>query len=305
MDMQNSTCIDMGTTIIKPLHASMFASGIREDLYDMAKNVMSIGNKKYTMELFNENADYDTNSNKALNKNIKLNFLYALYKSTTDNLGLFKTVMVGLPAKQWEKDSVVQQYKDVLTPTDSVVVGVNGLDKEIYIEDIIVVPEDSPAYYAKETQNERFNGDRVLLVGIGSFNSNQYLFENDEYIDFDSNEKGCLKVFQKMASEINAEYNTDIKTEQIYNVLTKGLFINGERVPIASIIDEIGYEFAKDFYRTIKLRWDIKTIPYVELCGGGSIVLNKYLKEYIPHLELLPNAQTIAVKGMEELLRMC
>jgi hypothetical protein len=295
----------MGTTIIKPLHAPMFASGIREDLYDMAKNVMMIGNKKYTMELFNENADYDTNSNKALNKYIKLNFLYALYKSTSESLGLFKNVMVGLPAKQWEKDSVVQQYKDALNISDSVVVSVNGISKEIYVEEILVVPEDMPSYYALETNNERFNGDRTLLVGIGSFNSNQYLFENDEYIDFESNEKGCLKVFQKMASEINAEYNTDIKTEQIYTILTKGLFINGERVPIASIIDEIGYEYAKDFHRTLKLRWDVKTIPFIELLGGGSIVLNKYIKEYIPHVELLPNAQTIAVKGMEELLRMC
>jgi hypothetical protein len=34
------------------------------------------------------------------------------------------------------------------------------------------------------------------------------------------------------------------------------------------------------------------------MVGAGSIVLNKYLREYIPHAELLENPQMLAAIGM-------
>ncbi|MDD4778975.1 MAG: hypothetical protein PHT02_00030 [Tissierellia bacterium] len=149
--------IDLGTTYSKLHTGEIFASGISEKVYDMANNVMTIDGKKYTMELFSENASYDMNSNKVLNRNIKLNFLYSLHKLATNNMGIYKDVLVNLPAKQWENESSVNMYKKLLQFDNSVLVDVNGELKELYVDSIGVVPEDFPSYFTEEVNNTRFN----------------------------------------------------------------------------------------------------------------------------------------------------
>lgn len=296
--------IDLGTTYSKLHTGEIFASGVSEKVYDMAQNVMSVGSKRYTMELFSENASYDMNSNKALNRNIKLNFLYSLHKLATDDMGIFKDVLVNLPAKQWENESSVNMYKKLLEFDNSVFVDVNGEQKEIYVDTIGVVPEDFPSYFTEEVNNIRFNKRRVLLIGIGSFNSNQYLIKNDEIEESDSNEMGCLRIFQKVASAINSVHNTNVKKESVYDLMQNGLFKDGEIIDIASIANEIIYPECEKFTQEMKLRWDINTIPNVIVVGGGSIVLKPYLCKYIPHLELINNAQNVAAKGMKYMLEL-
>jgi hypothetical protein len=296
--------IDLGTTNTKLHTGEIFASGINEMVYDMAKNVMTVDGKRYTMELFSENANYDMNSNKALNRNIRLNFLYSLHKLADKDMGIFKDVLVNLPAKQWENESSVNMYKKLLQFDNSILVNVNGEQKELYVDSIGIVPEDFPSYFTEEVNNTRFNRKRVLLVGIGSFNSNQYLIKNDEIEESDSNEMGCLRIFQKVASAINSVHNTNVKKEEVYDIMKDGLFKDGEIIDITSIANEIIYPECEKFAQEMKLRWSINNIPNVIAVGGGSIVLKPYLCKYIPHLELINNAQNVAAKGMKYILEL-
>lgn len=296
--------IDLGTTNTKLHTGEIFASGINEMVYDMARNVMTIDGKRYTMELFSENANYDMNSNKALNRNIKLNFLYSLHKLADKDMGIFKDVLVNLPAKQWENESTIDMYKKLLQFDNSILVDVNGEQKELYVDSIGVVPEDFPAYFTEEVNNIRFNKKRVLLIGIGSFNSNQYLIKNDEIEESDSNEMGCLRIFQKVASAINSVHNTNVKKEEVFETMRDGLFKDGNVVDITSIANEIIYPECEKFAQEMKLRWSINNIPNVIAVGGGSIVLKPYLCKYIPHLELIDNAQNVAAKGMKYILEL-
>jgi hypothetical protein len=296
--------LDLGTTFSKLHTGEIFASGISEKVYDMAQNVMTVDGKRYTMELFSENASYDMNSNKALNRNIRLNFLYSLHKLADKDMGIFKDVLVNLPAKQWENESSVKMYKKLLEFDNSVFVDVNGEQKELYVDSIGVVPEDFPAYFTEEVNNARFNKRKVLLIGIGSFNSNQYLIKNDEIEESDSNEMGCLRIFQKVASAINSVHNTNVKKESVYDVMQNGLFKDGEVIDITSIANEIIYPECEKFTQEMKLRWSIDTIQNVIMVGGGGLVLRPYLCKYIPHLELINNAQNVAAKGMKYMLEL-
>lgn len=296
--------IDLGTTRIKDHLGNCYASGISEKIYDMANYVMTIDNKKYTMELWNENANYDINSNKALNRNVKLNFLYALHKITSDEMGIYRDVVVGLPAKQYDNEESVAMYKKLLSFEDPILVDVNGLRRELYVDNVGIVPEDFPAYYTEEVNHKRFNGERVLMIGIGGFNSNQYLIENDEIIKSDSNEMGCLRLFSDIQSIVNSKYNSDIKLEEVYKVLTKGLPYKGEYIDIRPFVKEVIMDYCKKFYNNLKLKFSVDTIPYVIAVGGGSIVLSQYLCEYIPHIELINNAQNVSAKGMQNMLEL-
>ena len=94
--------IDLGTTYTKTHLGHVFASGVSETIHNMANNVMSINNKQYSMEQLNEKSDYDTNSDKSLNSNIRLNYLYGLHKITTDKEGMYTGVVINAPASQWK-----------------------------------------------------------------------------------------------------------------------------------------------------------------------------------------------------------
>jgi len=282
--------IDLGTTFIKPHNGEIFPSGVSEVVYDMATSVMTVDGKSYTMELYN---NYDTNSNKSLNKNVKLNYLLALHKITDGDMGIYKDVIVPLPAKQWDNEDSVKMYKELLRLDNSVIVDVNGVQKEIYVDNVGIVPEDFYAYHTEEVNKERFNGDKVLLIGIGSWNSNQYLIDNDNIDKSSSNEMGCLKVFIDIVERIN---------DEVYKTLIKGLSYKGQLIDIRPFVKDIFMDYSKKFYIDVKNKFSVDTIPHVICIGGGSLVMYEYLCNYIPHLELIDNAQNVAVKGMKLML---
>lgn len=300
MDLYAS--IDIGTTCVKLHNGEKFSSGVSQNVYDMATKVLTLEGKKYMMELYTGKTNYDINSNKALNKNARLNYLYALHKLTKGNMGIFKDVVVPLPAKQYENEESVAMYKDLLTLDNSVFVDVNGETKEIYVDTLGIVPEDFPAYYTEEVNSERFNGKKVLLIGIGGFNSNQYLIHNDDVMLADSDEKGCLGVFSQVASLINSRYNANIEKEEVYEVLRDGLPYKGKYIDVKPTAKEIIMPYCKEMYNNLKIKFAIDTVPNIIAVGGGSIVLSEYLREYIPHLELIKNAQNVAAKGMRYML---
>jgi hypothetical protein len=294
--------IDFGTVATKLHTGEIFPSGYSEIIYNMASQVMTVDGKKYAMALFNEKAQYDTNSDKSLNKNIRLNYLYSLHKLTKDDIGIYTGALVSLPALQWKNDNIVARYKKIFEFENNVpkLVDLNGVSKELYVDDVEVVPEDSMAYYSDLMQSERFNKRRVLIVGLGSFNMNQILYENDEMIDCDTVEIGCLKIFQDMASAINCVSNTNIVREQMHDIYQHGL----KNIDVKTLVKPVGIIYEHQIYRQLKLRWSVDTIPFVILIGGGNIIMADYIKELIPHAELAPNPQVIAALGMGEVVRM-
>jgi hypothetical protein len=101
-----------------------------------------------------------------------------------------------------------------------------------------------------------------------------------------------------MAEKITTETGYNVQFEDMYRHITKGLFIKGKEVNIKDIIKPIGMSHAQTIYKNLKLKWSLDTIPYVVLVGAGSLCMAEYLKEFIPHAELQPNAQILAALGM-------
>lgn len=296
--------IDIGTTFIKTHTGEVFPSGISENVYNMANKVMTINGKKYTMELFNDKAEYEINLNKTLNKNAKLNFLYAMHKiSNHISDGVYKGVIVGLPASQWKNDDNVNKFKEILNTYDSIDVDVNGIIKTIFIENIEIVPEGSTAYYA--LNYKKFNGRKVLILDWGGLTLNSILFQNDEIVDLYTDEFGSLKIYKNISGEINSLFGINVKIEDIHDIIINGFLIKGKEIAVKDIIKDITMDYCKQIYKNLKLKWDIETIPYVILIGGSSLSLGEYLCKYIPQAIIENNAQILAVQGMGIIARMC
>jgi hypothetical protein len=295
--------IDLGTTYIKTHTGLIFPSGISEDVYNMANNVMTIDGKKYTMELFNENAEYEINVNKTLNKNARLNFLYAMHKISNDSEGVYKGVIVGLPASQWKNDNNVNTFKKILNLSDPIDIEVNGMSKTIFAEEIEIVPEGSTAYYAIDYKN--FNGRKVLILDWGGLTLNSILFQNDEIIDVYTDEFGSLKIYKNISGEINSQIGTNIKLEDMHDVILNGFPIKDKIQLVKEITQEIVMSYCKQVYKNLKLKWDVETIANIIMIGGSSITLGQYLCKYIPQGIIENDAQILAAKGMGIVARMC
>ena len=292
--------IDLGTTYTKDHLGNIYSSGISEDTC-MASNVFTVDGKQYSMELQNYKAQFDININKGLNKNTRINFLYALYKLANEYT-IFDNVVTALPCSQWKNSQTVERFKEYLSVSTPLELDVNGIAKIIQVENLEIVPESSTAYYTSDMDYTRFNGRKVLLIDIGGLTLNSVLYENDEFVDCHTDEFGILKVYKDIAEAITTETGKDIKYTDVFDILQYGLSIKGNTIDIESFVKSIILSHCSNIYKNLKLKWSIDTIPYVVMIGAGSITMYKYLKVYIPHAELSKNPQTIAAIGMYELV---
>jgi hypothetical protein len=292
--------IDLGTTYTKTHTGIIFPSGVSENIYT-SSNVLTFENEKYSVELNNQKAEFDININKGLNKNTRINFLYALYRLADYDKTIFQNVVVGLPCSQWKNEETVTNFKSYLLSKDTIILSVNDLEKRLTIENIDVVPEGSTAYYASEMQSERFEGRKVLILDIGGLTINSILMEDDGYVDCYTDESGILKIYKDMSEKITSETGYDIKYSDMFGILQYGLYIKGQKCDVDSIIRPIALEHCYNIYKNLKLKWSIDTIPFIPCIGAGSITMIKYLKDYIPHAELQEKPQLLAVIGMGEM----
>jgi hypothetical protein len=293
--------IDLGTTYVKTSNERVFPSGISENIF-LSNNIMEVDGKKYAMGLLNYKSTFDININKTLNRNVQLNFYYALYLEGIGTECYYSNVYAMLPASQWKNEHTVQKFKELLTIPDGFSVKLNGLEKKITVESIDVIPEGSTAYFTQEVDYEQFNGRKVLLLDWGALTINQILFDKDEVIDLHTDEFGVLKIYKDMAEKITSETGHNVRMEDMYDILCYGFLVNGELIDVEPIIKPIALEHCSQIHKNLKLKWSVENVPYVLLVGAGSITMEKYIKKFIPHAKLQDNAQLLAAIGMNEMV---
>lgn len=292
--------LDMGTTFSKDSEGNVYPSGISEIIYPNT-NTIVVDGKKYSME---QKTGIDININKGLNRNTRINFLYSLAKMSNYKDTCFQNIFVGLPPTAWKNLKTVNEFKTYLFPYENGEVEVvhNGVKINIQIDNIDILPEGSSSYYAKGMKAERFEGRTVLILDWGGLTVNSIKFENDNFIDCHTDEMGILKTYQKMAQGITTEFGKNINYLDMFDILRYGFFLDGEKIDIQSIIEPIALQTCEELKRSLELRWGISTIPFVPCIGASFITMINYFKKYVPQAEIILNPQTIAVKGMLDMV---
>ena len=117
-----------------------------------------------------------------------------------------------------------------------------------------------------------------------------------------TDEIGILKIYKDMAEAISSYTGENIEYTDMFNILQNGLYINGILVDIEPTIKPIALYHSNNIYKNLKLKWSISSIPFVPIVGGGAITMYKYLKTFIPHLEITAKPQLLSVIGMGSLV---
>ena len=148
---------------------------------------------------------------------------------------------------------------------------------EIYISEASVFPQAFAAVMPIYTQISDF--PRVTVIDIGGFTADYLLMKNGEFnkSDCGSLEHGVIHLYNKVSERINSDLNLLLDESDIDAVI-KGE-PNEYGGDVKSIVFSAAREFISDLFNMLRERSiDLRSGKTV-FVGGGSILLNKLIKE--------------------------
>lgn len=175
-----------------------------------------------------------------------------------------------------------------------------GFEQNIKIENVLVLPQAlAPILISEEYLNSR-----VTVIDIGSGTVDVAEVIKGKLNRTLTIEKGCMKLYSKIAQKLNNEYTTKYSADDIIDLISDDYFlVNGEKHTMNTYIDSILAEHVEEIMRDIKQAdFDLLGTKVV-LIGGGSVLLDKHFREHIKHAKTIFSPQMSNVKSFHEILK--
>nr|7X3H_A Chain A, CBg-ParM triple mutant R204D, K230D and N234D [Clostridium botulinum] len=163
----------------------------------------------------------------------------------------------------------------------------NGIDREIKINDLMVLPEGYASYYSLDDIENK--GD-VCILDLGSRTINICVLENAKIVKTNTIKLGSFDFYSKIKSLENAK-GEDYIEEDIQDLIDNGLIK----------VDSKQYiEFLSDILNAVDPYVDLKTYNTI-FTGGTSLMLKEYIEKLpLNKFKVHPNALTSNVDGAME-----
>lgn len=244
--------------------------------------------------IIGEKGNFATDLLKSQHQNTEILIKTAIALSTTET-NTNVSLVVGLPIAQHSKQK--DRFKNMLISSNLTEIYINNTLKTFTIQNVEVFPECVGAFYSLDTN--QYNDKKVLFIDIGGLSMDIASFDNKKLAEYSTHQLGIMKLFVKIANEINKQYDSQFDIWDVENILNNGLKVSGQTVRI-DFINHIIQEYVIDIYQTIKLQYDLKWYDEVIFVGGGGIFLFPNFKKYIPHSRLVDNAQFANANGFQK-----
>ena len=276
--------VDLGNWNVKTSEEDIFPSRhtVVENILGATGDVLEYEGIKYYIKEGKLENDYDK-ANKETNIIL---FLYALAIQKSSH---FK-VVVGLPVLAYKNNK--EKFKDKLLENKVYKLKINGTDKTIIIEDLLVFPEGAGAYF-----NITSRPKNAVVIDIGGGTTNIVAFKNGKIDKCTTLGAGMIELYNRIRDYLNSKYTLKLELEDIEIVLKEGLKVDGEDVNW-SFIKLIINNFTNDLMNELR-NFEIRTST-VYLTGGGSKLLKAALKNKIPGLNLIEDYLFANAKGFKK-----
>lgn len=275
--------VDLGNWNIKTSERNVFPSRYTtvENLLGATGDVLEYeGNKYYIRE-----GKLENNYDKANKETNTILFLYALALQKDK---YFK-VVVGLPALTYKTSR--DTFKEKLLENKVYNLKINGIEKTIIIEDLIVFPEGAGSYYSLSQRTKN-----AVIVDIGGGTTNIVSFKNGKLDKCTTLGKGMIELYNNVREYLNSTYTLKLELEDIEVIMREGLRVDGNEISFA-FIKPIIDSFVKDLMNELR-NYPIRTSK-VLLTGGGSKLLKGPLSK-IPGLEVIEDYLFSNAKGFKK-----
>lgn len=163
----------------------------------------------------------------------------------------------------------------------------NGEDRNIKINDLMVLPEGYASYYSLDQEDRK--GD-VCIIDLGSRTINICVLENAKIVKTNTIKLGSFDFYSKIKAIENAK-GEDFTEEDVQRLIDNGIIK----------VDPKQYiEFLGDILNAVKPYVNLKTYNTI-FTGGTSLMLKEYISKLkLNKFKVHPNALTSNVDGALE-----
>lgn len=275
--------LDLGNWNVKTSEGNIFSSRytIVENILGSTTDVLEYEGIKYYMK----DGKLENNYDKANKETNLILFLYAL-AIQKDNC--FR-VVVGLPALTYKNNK--DKFKNKLLENKIHKVKLNGIEKTILIEDLIVFPEAAGSYFSIPQRAKN-----AVVIDIGGGTTNIVSFKGGKLDRCTTLGQGMIQLYNQFRDYINSTYTLTLSLEDIASAMSEGLMVDGI---------EIGWDFKENIINSFitELMNELRNFPIrtsrVYLTGGGSKLLKCKL-EKIPGLIRIEDYLFANAKGFKK-----
>ena len=275
--------IDLGNWNVKTSEGNIFPSRYTtiENILGATGDVLEYEGVRYYLR----EGKLENNYDKA---NKETNIILFLYALALQKDRYFK-VVVGLPALTYKVSR--DAFKEKLLENKIYKLKINGIEKTIIIEDLIVFPEGAGAYYSLSQRTKN-----AVIVDIGGGTTNIVSFKNGKLDKCTTLGKGMIELYNTVREYLNSTYTLKLELEDIEVIMREGLRVDGNKISFA-FIKPIIDSFVKDLMNELR-NYPIRTSK-VLLTGGGSKLLKGPLSK-IPGLEVIDDYLFSNAKGFKK-----
>ena len=294
--------IDRGTVLTKTTTFSM--RSIVEEVkgysdisgLEFSGEVLNIGQRQF---IIGDKGNFATDMLKSKDECTKILVYAAIVKSKPAANDKVNAV-VGIPFGQYtlQKDEMVE----LISSSSPIAYEYEGKTGKFTINRVSVFPEGAGVYYAQG--QSKYIGKRVLIVDIGGVSVDVALFDDKKLISYGSYPLGIMKLFSKMAKEINRIYQTEYTEWDMDILLKRGITVDGQTVR-KDFLDTIMNDHATTIDNRIRREFDVRAMDEVLLAGGGGELLHDALYDHVPQAILVPNpviANAIGFQNVAEVM---
>lgn len=273
--------VDKGTTYTKTNKGLCIRSTIRNfresDVVLDDKIIVEYNGQKY---IVGEKGYYSTDLMKSQHQYTKLFGLLAIGLSHPNDERIYTDIVTGLPIGLYsvQKKAMKELFLDSFNE-----IRINGKRQIIKIDRVEVFPESAGAFYSQSEYED------ALIIDIGGLSVDTSLFQNKKLKKYSTYSMGSMKLYSKIANNINSKYDLSKTEWDIEELIDDGLYIYGQKVDIC--LDEMAIEHTKEIIERLSLEYDLKSIRNVLLTGGAAEWLKKYFIKDIPQIKTLPESQ--------------
>lgn len=275
--------IDLGNWNVKTSEGNIFPSRYTtiENILGATGDVLEYEGVRYYLR----EGKLENNYDKA---NKETNIILFLYALALQKDRYFK-VVVGLPALTYKVSR--DAFKEKLLENKIYKLKINGIEKTIIIEDLIVFPEGAGAYYSLSQRTKN-----AVIVDIGGGTTNIVSFKNGKLDKCTTLGKGMIELYNNVREYLNSTYTLKLELEDIEVIMREGLRVDGNEISFA-FIKPIIDSFVKDLMNELR-NYPIRTSK-VLLTGGGSKLLKGPLSK-ISGLEVIDDYLFSNAKGFKK-----
>jgi plasmid segregation protein ParM len=224
---------------------------------------------------------------------------YAALSRLANCTGTDFNIVVGYPLNIYSSNK--EAFAEYLKTDDLIETELNGELKLFKVSNVTVFPQGAGALYVNPGQ---YKSRVIAVLDIGGLTVNGCIFDNLTLVreSIFTENLGTIILQNKVKKILDKHYNMNIQEYELPGIIKNGLIKYQQES--RNFIDAVLLNHIEDIKKTMRVNnWNIDNLEIL-LTGGGSLLMEKQLKDIFPLSVMSADPVNDNVKGFYNIGRM-